>query len=100
MLLRAGRWGWFDKDDYMHRNLTNALDTTLTACHGSESKNEFNVTHAFLAMLRFLPTIPHPPDRRPSPARTEAATVVASMGKSRVAEIVPPAIVPVAWRIA
>jgi hypothetical protein len=56
-----------------------------------------SVSRTFYALL---PTIPHPPDGRPSPARAETAAVVASMEKPRIAEIVPPAIIPVAWRIA
>jgi hypothetical protein len=48
---------------------------------------------------RFLPTIPYRPDGRPSPARAETAAVVASAKISRIAEIVPPAVIPVAWSI-
>src|SRR6202790_1704498 len=40
-------------------------------------------------------TIPDRPDRRPRPARAEAAAIVAATVKARPAEIVPVAIVPV-----
>ena len=49
---------------------------------------------------RRLPTVPHRPDGRPSPARAKAAAVVASTVKSWIAEIVPPAVIPIVWRIA
>src|ERR1700676_4207319 len=39
--------------------------------------------------------IPDRPDRRPRPARAEAAAIVATTVKARPAEIVPVAIVPV-----
>ncbi len=42
--------------------------------------------------------IPHQPDRRIGPTRTEAAAIPATVGKGRLAEIVPPATIPVAWR--
>src|SRR5438093_6380057 len=45
-----------------------------------------------------LAAIPDRPDRRPRPARAEAAAIVATAVKTRPAEIVPVAIVPViAW---
>src|ERR1035438_9611904 len=40
-------------------------------------------------------TIPDRPDRRTRPARAEAAAIVATAVKARLAEIVPVAIVPV-----
>jgi hypothetical protein len=47
-----------------------------------------------------LAAIPHRPDGRPSPARAETAAIVASTVKAGIAVIIPPAIIPVAWRIA
>src|ERR1700675_4520955 len=43
--------------------------------------------------------IPDQSDRCMGPARTEAAAVVASTGKSRIAEIVLPAVIPVSWSV-
>ena len=46
-----------------------------------------------------LPAIPHSPDRSPSPAWAETTAIIASVEKSGFAEIVPRAIIPVAWGI-
>src|SRR5580692_3177021 len=43
--------------------------------------------------------IPDQSDRCVGPARTEAAAVVASTGKSRTAEIVLATVIPVSWSI-
>ncbi|MEH2500123.1 hypothetical protein V1294_006602 [Bradyrhizobium sp. AZCC 1678] len=47
------------------------------------------------AVFNSLAAIPDRPDRRPRPARAEAAAIVATAVKARPAEIVPVAIVPV-----
>ena len=47
-----------------------------------------------------LPAIPHRPDGRPGPARTETAAVIASTVKSGMAEVIMVAVIkPVAWGI-
>src|SRR6267154_4367342 len=53
--------------------------------------------HVRAVFKRWLdqPAIPDRPDRRPRPARAEAAAIVATAVKARSAEIVPVAIVPV-----
>src|SRR6267154_5632888 len=53
--------------------------------------------HVRAVFKRWLdqPAIPDRPDRRPRPARAEAAAIVATAIKARPAEIVPVAIVPV-----
>src|SRR5580704_1550663 len=65
---------------------------------GSWSRGRASKTFCITASQRSS-AIPDQSDRCMGPARTEAAAVVASAGKSRTAEIVLPTVIPVSWSI-
>ncbi len=53
---------------------------------------------AFPTPAEPLPAIPHRPDGRPRPARAKAATIIMTAKKARSTEVIPTAVVPIAWR--